>query len=85
MRVSPTGDLHDQEDTVGILVVEFPGGHKIEVHAFAFFQIALKDAAEIEISIAPGDLGIREYTQAPEQLRLSDLSEHLRRQHSLNE
>jgi hypothetical protein len=28
---------------------------KIKVHAFAFLQIALKDAAEIEISTAPGD------------------------------
>ena len=85
MRVSPTGDLHDQEDTVGILAVEFPGGHKIEVHAFAFFQIALKEAAEIEISIAPGDLGIREGKQTPVQLRISELGEHLRRKHSLDE
>jgi hypothetical protein len=84
-RVSPTGELHDEDDTVGILAVEFPGGHKIEVHAFAFFQIALKEAAEIEISTAPGDFGIREGKQTPVQLRIAQLGEHLRRKHSLDE
>jgi hypothetical protein len=83
-RVSPTGDLHDEDDTVGTLEVEFPGGHKIEVNAFAFFQIALKEAAEIEISTAPGDFGIREGKQTPAQLRIAQLSEHLRRKHSLD-
>jgi hypothetical protein len=85
VRVSPTGDLRDDEDSVGILAVEFPGGHKIKVHASAFFQIALKEAAEIEISIAPDDFGIREGKQTPVQLRISQLSEHLRRKHSLDE
>lgn len=85
VRVSPTGELHDEDDTLGILAVEFPGGHKIEVHAFAFFQIALKEAAEIEISTAPGDFGIREGKQTPVQLRIAQLGEHLRRKHSLDE
>lgn len=85
VRVSPIGDLHDEDDTVGILRVEFPGGHKIEVHAFAFFQIALKEAAEIDVSSAPGDFGIREGKQTPAQLHLAQLGEHLRRKHSLDE
>lgn len=85
VRVSPTGDLHDENDSVGILGVEFPGGHKIEVYAFAFFQIALKEAAEIEISTAPGDFGIREGKQTPAQLRIAQLGEHLRRKYSLDE
>lgn len=85
VRVLPTGDLNDEADTVGILEVEFPGGHKIDVHAFAFFQIALKEAVEIEISTAPGDFGIPEAKLTPVQKRISDLSEHLRRKHSLGE
>ncbi|MBI6674359.1 hypothetical protein YA0637_22740 [Pseudomonas syringae] len=85
VRVSPIGGLHYEDGTAGILAVEFPGGHKIEVHAFAFFQIALKEAAEIEISTAPGDLGIREGKQTPVQLRVAQLGEHLRRKHSLDE
>lgn len=48
-----------------ILEIQFAGGHKIEVNASAFFQIALKEAAEVEISIAPGDFGIREGKQTP--------------------
>lgn len=85
VRISPTGDLNDQADTVGILEVEFPGGHKIEVHAFAFFQIALKEAAEIEVSTSPDDFGIREGKQTSVQLRIAHLSEHLRRKHSLDD
>lgn len=84
VRVTPTGE-HDEDDTVGILGLEFPGGHKIEVQAFAFFQMALKEAAEIEISTAPGDFGIREGKQTPVQLRIGQLGEHLRRKHSLDE
>ena len=85
VRISPTGDLHDGDDNVGILAVEFPGGHKIEVNASSFFQIALKEAAEIEINIAPGDFGIREGRQTPVQLRIAQLGEHLRGKHSLDE
>lgn len=84
-RVSPTGELNDEEDAVGILEVEFPGGHKIQVHASAFFQLALKEAAEIEISISPCDLGVREGKRTPAQRRISALGEHLRRKHSLDE
>jgi len=85
IRVSPTGDLNDQEDAVGILEIEFPGGHKIEVNGSAFFQIALKEAAEIEISSGPDDFGIREGKQTLVQRRISDLRDHLRRKHSLDE
>lgn len=85
VRISPTGDLNDRDDMVGILGVEFPGGHKIEVNASAFFQIALKEAAEIEISTAPDDFGIREGKQTLVQRRISDLRDHLRRKHSLDE
>lgn len=85
VRVSPTGDLNDEADTIGILEVEFPWGHKINVHAFAFFQIALKEAAEIEISNSPSDFGIPEAKLTPVQKRISELSEHLRRKHSLDE
>ena len=84
-RVSPTGELHDEDDTVGILAVEFPGGHKIEVNASTFFKIALKEAAEVEISTAPGDFGIREGKQTPVQLRITQLGDHLRRKHFLDE
>lgn len=85
VRVSPTGELHDEDDNVGILAVEFPGGHKIEVNAFSFFQIALKEAAEIEISTTPGDFGIPHGRQTPVQLRIAQLGEHLRGKHSLDE
>ena len=85
VRVSPTGELYDEDDTAGILAVEFPGGHKIEVNAFSFFQIALKEAAEIEISTAPGDFGVREGKQTPVQLRITQPGEHLRRKRSLDE
>jgi hypothetical protein len=84
VRVSPIGDLHDEKDTAGILAIEFPGAHTIEVYAFAFFQMALKEAAEIEISTAPGDFGIREAKQSAVQLRIADLGEHLRRKHYLD-
>lgn len=85
IRISPTGDLNDVTDTVGTLAIEFPGGHKIEVHAFAFFQIALKEAAEIEISTAPDDFGISDSQLTLVQKRISHLSEHLRRKHSLDD
>lgn len=84
VRVSPTGELHSEDDTVGILAIEFPGGHKIEVHAFAFFQIALKEAAEIEINTTPENFGIREGKQTPVQLRIAQLGEHLRGKHDLH-
>ena len=68
VRVSPTGDLHNEEGNIGTLGIEFPGGHKIEVHAFTVFKIALKEAAKIEVSTAPDDFGIREGKQSPVQL-----------------
>ncbi|MDH0747417.1 hypothetical protein N5D61_13800 [Pseudomonas sp. GD03842] len=85
VRVSPTGELHDMDDATGILAVEFPGGHRIEVEASAFFKIALKEAAEIEISTMPDDFGIREGAQTPVQLRIAHLDAHLRGKHSLDE
>jgi len=84
-RVSPVGDLHDENDSRGILAIEFPGGHQIEVNAFTFFQLALKEAAEIEVSIAPDDFGIKESKQTVVQRRIADLGDHLRLKHSLND
>lgn len=80
-----TGDLHDEDDTVGILEIEFAGGHKIEVNAFAFFQLALMEAAEVEVGTAPDDFGIKESKQAIVQRRITGLGEHLRRKHSLDD
>lgn len=85
VRISPTGDLNDHEDMVGILEVEFPSGHKIEVHASAFFQIALKEAAEIEISSFPDDFGIKDSKLTLVQKRISELRDHLGRKHALDE
>lgn len=85
VRILPTGDLNDEEDMVGILEVEFPGGHKIEVHASAFFQIALKEAAEIEINTSPDDFGIKDGKQTLVQKRISELRDHLCRKHCLDE
>ena len=84
-RVSPLGDLNDEADTAGILEIEFPGGHRLEVHGFEFLQIAIKEAAEIEISTKPDEFGIREGKQSPVQKRISHLSDHLSRKHSLDE
>lgn len=83
-RVSPTGDLADNEDTAGIIEIEFSGGHKIHAHGFAYFQMALKEAAEIEICTSPSDFGIREGKLTMVQRRVTDLGEHLRRKHSLD-
>lgn len=85
VRLSPTGDLNDQEDMVGVLEVEFPDGRKIEVHASAFFQIALKEAAEIEISTVPDDFGIQDRNKTQVHKLISDLRDHLWRKHSLDE
>lgn len=84
-RVLPFGDLADAEDTAGIIELEFSGGHKIQAHGFAFFQMALKEAAEIEVCISPLDLGIREGQLNFVQKRAADLGEHLRRKHSLDD
>ena len=83
VRVSPTGDLDDEQDESGILEVEFPGGHKIKVHAFAFFKIALKEGVEIEVSTETQGLGIFEAKLSHLQRRISQLGEHLRNKHSL--
>lgn len=84
-RISPVGDLHDEDDSRGILAIEFSGGHTIKVNAFAFFQLALKEAAEIEVSTEPDDFGIKESKQTAVQRRIDHLGDHLRRKHSLND
>lgn len=84
VRVSPKGDLPDAMDTAGILEVEYPGGHRIDVNGYAFFTIALKEAVEIEISTSPDDFGISDRKLTPVQARIRDLGEHLRRKHSLD-
>lgn len=84
VRVSPTGILHDADDASGILEVEYPGGHKIEVHAFAFFKIALKECAEIEISTAPWELGVPSGKINHVQQRIANLGAHLRGKHGLD-
>ncbi len=83
VRVSPILSPRNGIVTSGILEVEYPGGHKIQVYAYAFFKIALKEAAEIEISSDPSEFGISERKQTPVQLRIFDLGEHLRHKHSL--
>lgn len=84
VRVSPIGILHDADDASGILEVEYPGGHKIQVHAFAFFKIALKECAEIEISTAPRELGVPEGKINHVQQRIANLAAHLRGKHGLD-
>ncbi|WP_116826740.1 hypothetical protein [Pseudomonas syringae] len=84
-RLSPVGDLADEEDTAGIIEIEFCGGHKIQVNGFAYFQMALKEAAEIEICTSPSDFGIREDQLTVVQRRAADLGEHLRCKHSLDD
>ncbi|MFJ3483834.1 hypothetical protein ACIPL1_10700 [Pseudomonas sp. NPDC090202] len=82
-RVLPKGDLTDEMDTAGILEIQYPGGHSIDVNGYAFFTIALKEAAEIEISTSPDDFGISDRKLTPVQARIRELGEHLRRKHSL--
>ncbi|WP_440058135.1 hypothetical protein [Pseudomonas fragariae (ex Marin et al. 2024)] len=83
-RVSPVGDLADDEDHTGMIEIEFATGHKIQAHGFAFLQLALKEAAEIEICTSPADFGIREGQLTMVQRRIADLGAHLRRKHSLD-
>ncbi|WP_268798907.1 hypothetical protein [Pseudomonas huanghezhanensis] len=83
-RVSPLGNLADEEDTAGIIEIEFSSGHKIQAHGRAYFQMALKEAAEIEICISPSDFDIRDGQLTMVQRRAVDLDEHLRRKHSLD-
>jgi len=79
------GDLQDADDTSGLLEVEFPGGNKVEVIGAMYMQLALKEAAEIEISTSPSDFGIRESKYSPVQQRIAALAEHLNRKHSLQD
>jgi len=84
VRISPVGDLQNADDTSGLLEVEFLGGKKIQVIGALYLQLALKEAAEIEISTSPSDFGIRESKYSPVQLRIADLAEHLNRKHALD-
>ncbi|EKF7416918.1 hypothetical protein EFK68_03900 [Pseudomonas aeruginosa] len=85
VRISPLGDLQDADDASGLLEVEFPGGNKVEVIGAMYMQLALKEAAEIEISTSPSDFGIRESKYSPVQQRIAELAEHLNRKHSLQD
>lgn len=84
-RVLPVGDLADKTDTAGIIEIEFPGGHRIQAHGFAFLQMALKEAAEIEICTSPSAFDIREGQFTMVQRRVADLGEHLQRKHALGD
>ncbi len=84
VRISPLGDLRDADDTEGLLELEFPGGAKIQVIGSLYFQLALKEAAEIEISTSPSDFGIRESQYSHVQTRIADLAQHLNRKHALD-
>ncbi|HHK0379479.1 TPA: hypothetical protein ACQQJB_003653 [Pseudomonas aeruginosa] len=85
VRISPVGDLQDADDTSGLLEVEFPGGNKVQVIGALYLQLALKEAAEIEISTSPSDFGIRESKYSAVQQRIADLAEHLNRKHALQD
>lgn len=83
VRIVPTGDLLDEGDESGVLKVIYPGGHSIEAVGKYLLEIAAKEAAEIEITTAPDDFGIKESKFTAVQARTQDLLEHLTRKHSL--
>lgn len=84
VQILPLGDIADPGDDSGLLEVIFPGGHRIEVIAGMFFQLALKEAAEIEITTSPYDFNIPERQQTAVQIRLTELGDHLERKHALS-
>ncbi|MCI1009291.1 hypothetical protein HWE02_08455 [Pseudomonas oryzihabitans] len=85
VQILPLGDITDPGDDSGLLEVIFPGGHRIEVIAGMFFQLALKEAAEIEITTSPYDFNIPPSHQSFVQVRLTELGRHLKRKHALSE
>ncbi|EBP2222848.1 hypothetical protein RF19_25790, partial [Salmonella enterica] len=57
--------------------IQYSGGHRIEVCAALFFDIALREAAEIEINTDPDAYNISARKQTSVQRRIIDLREHL--------
>lgn len=84
VQILPLGDVADSDDDSGLLEVVFPGGHRIEVIAAMFFRLALKEAAEIEITASPYDFNIPASHQSFVQVRLAELGNHLKRKHALS-
>lgn len=84
VRIVPTGDLLDASDDAGILKVVYPGGHSIEVIGKYLLDIAVKEAAEIEVTTAPDEFGIKESKYSHVQERTQNLLEHLSRKHDLH-
>lgn len=84
VQILPLGDITDPGDDSGLLEVIFPGGHRIEVIGGMFFKLALKEAAEIEITTAPFDFNIPPKHQTFVQIRLTELGNHLDRKHGLS-
>ncbi|WP_139385549.1 hypothetical protein, partial [Salmonella enterica] len=76
VRVLPVDNLADDED-FGLLEIQYSGGHRIEVCAALFFDIALREAAEIEINTDPDAYNISARKQTSVQRRIIDLREHL--------
>ena len=83
VRVIPTGDLMDEADDSGILQVIYPGGHHIDVLGHQFFEMALKEGSEIELTTRPDEFLIKESKQTMVQQRVQQLSAHLSGKHSL--
>lgn len=83
VRVLPTGDLTDEHDDSGILEVVYPGGGRAEIIGHYFLEIALKEAAEIEVATTPDDLGIKKRSYTPVQALVQELKEHLFWKHNL--
>lgn len=71
------------DDLEAFLEIRYPGGHKIEVHADQFLQLALKEAVEAEAMSSTAAFNILEI-KTPEQKRFQHLYEHLNRKHMLN-
>lgn len=65
----------------GFIEIEFPGGRTVEVVGSLYFQLALKEAAEIEFCSQSPD-GLFSKSATVQQIA-QDLSSHLRRKHSL--
>lgn len=83
VQVLPVGELEQEEDDCPFLELVYPGGHRIEVHAHLFFEMAVAEGARIEVATSPGELGIKERNQEPEQRRTAEMLEHLQRKHRL--
>lgn len=83
VQIVPLGDVNDPHDTSGMLEVIYPGGHKATMMAGLFFKLALREAAQIEVDLYPGDF--RLLVRSSVQKRISDLQEHLEMKHQISE